>query len=124
MEVEVISNTANIQAVKNRELKLSQIAFYQPGSIEVDDKTIVTVNNPCLVTLQDMGKETKLSVSDPTQKLKVIKIELSGKLQGDGREFDPIKNLTTISVTLPQGGYAEQSVVRILQRYHFGFQSF
>jgi len=115
-EVEVLSNTVEIQAVRHRKLRLSQMAFFKPGNLEIDEKTTVAVDRPCLVMIQHLGNEFRLSISDPTQKLKVINVQVSGRLQGDGCKFDPEKNISTVSLTLPTGGHAGQSIVRMLKK--------
>jgi chondroitin AC lyase len=115
-EVEVLSNTAEMQAVRHRKLKLSQIAFFKPGNLDIDEKTTVAVDKPCLVMVHHVGHEFRLSISDPTQKLKVINVEMSGSLQSEGGKFDPGKNASTVSLTLPTGGHAGQSIVRIFRK--------
>lgn len=115
-EVEVLSNTAEMQAVRHRTLKLSQIAFFKPGNLEIDEKTTVAVDKPCLVMIHHVGHEFRLSISDPTQKIKAINVELSGRLQGDGCKFDGGKNVSTVSIALPTGGHAGQSIVRMFRK--------
>jgi chondroitin AC lyase len=114
--VEVLSNTTDIQAVKHRKLKISQIAFFKSGSLKIDQKTTVTTNKPCLVMVRQVAGEFRLAISDPTQKLKTIKVGVSGKLQGKGCTYDPQKNISTVSLTLPTGGYAGKSIVAMFRK--------
>ena len=110
--VEVLCNTVDIQAVKHRNLNLTQIVFFQSGSLQIDEKTTVSVDKPCLLLIHRLEHGMRVSVSDPTQKLDVIHLKLSGRLQGDACLYDPENHSSTVSFTLPKGGHAGQSIVR------------
>ncbi|PCJ57393.1 MAG: hypothetical protein COA79_16120 [Planctomycetota bacterium] len=109
--VEVLSNTPQIQAVKHLKSNLTQIAYFKPGRLTIAKELIVSVDKPCLLMAQINKNEFKLSVSDPTQKLKVIHVTVSANLTGKGTVFNPPKKTTTITIKLPAGGYAGKSVV-------------
>jgi chondroitin AC lyase len=118
-QVEVLNNTVDIQAVTNHNLKLSQIVFYKPGKLKIDKMITVKVNKACLLMIQKNGNELRMSLADPTQKLKVINIEVSGRWQvGQGTDFkfDSGKNISTFSLNLPQGANRGQSVSRNLKK--------
>jgi len=110
--IEILSNTPDLQAVKHRELGLSLIAFFKAGSLKIDKTTTVETDKPSLLMVHHLGSELHLSVADPTQKIQVINLKISGSFQGDQCKFDPTENLTTISLTLPEGDYAGRSTVK------------
>ena len=115
-DVEVLSNTADLQAVKHRKLGMSQIAFFKVGSLDIGRQTTVKVDRPCLMMAHQVGHEFRVSVSDPTQKLKEINVEISGRVQGKGSKYDPGRNLSTVPFALPTGDYAGQSISQTLRR--------
>lgn len=64
-EVEVLANTAEVQAVRHKGLDITSIVFWQPGSFEG-----ITVDKPMIVMLRDMGDTLQLALTDPTHKEK------------------------------------------------------
>ncbi len=63
-DVEILSNTASVQAVRNNTLGITSIVFWQAGTFDG-----ITVSHPMMVMLKDNGNLVTLAVSDPTQKL-------------------------------------------------------
>jgi chondroitin AC lyase len=96
--IEILSNTAAIQAVRNNALQVTQVVFYEAGEIKLSGNVSVSVDHPCMLMLT--GKSFKnITVSDPTRKLKTLQITVkSGK---KSKEY---------KVDLPVDGYAGQSV--------------
>lgn len=74
--VEILSNTADLQAVYHKKLNLWQIVFYSPGAFEHQGLTI-RVDKPCALMLKE-GKESGavLHVADPGQTLQPVRIEV------------------------------------------------
>jgi chondroitin AC lyase len=114
--VDVLSNTADLQAVRHRTLRLAQVAFYRAGSLSLDRQTTVKVDRPCLMLIHQQGKQVRLTVSDPTQKLGHISVILSGRVQGGGCTYDPATRFSTVSLALPVGPCAGQSIGRTLRK--------
>ena len=63
-EVEILSNTDALQAVREKTLGKTGFVFWKKGSIEN-----ISVSAPLLVMTEENDKEIILSISDPTQKL-------------------------------------------------------
>jgi len=74
----VLKNRTDIQAVYDTVGKQHMVAFWKAGSIELGNKKTLKADNPCLVMLEETGGAPLLSISDPTQTLQAINIELTG----------------------------------------------
>lgn len=114
------SNSVDIQAVEHVGLGIGQVVFYNPGKIQFGDGVVVSVDKPCMVMLNKQGNIVKkITVSDPTGKLKKIKIEVNSRLTGSTAfwqtAWDPYRKSSTIQFNLPEEGRAGQSVVAEMQ---------
>jgi len=90
-EIEVISNTKSLQAVRKRSIGLTCMAFYEAGSCSG-----VTVDSPCLVILSEENGRLTVSLSEPTHKLKRVKLTLD-------REYRALSAPLTVNVTAVDG---------------------
>jgi chondroitin AC lyase len=98
--VEILSNTAAIQAVRNKSLQITQVVFYEAGEIKLSEQFSLVVSNPCMVMVSMKGNSIKnIMVSDPGRKLSSLQLTLK---QG--------KKSSEIKVDLPKEGYAGSSV--------------
>lgn len=74
--VEIVENTADLQAVHHKKLGIWQMVFYRPGTFKHKGLTI-RVDRPCALMLKE-GKATPvLHVSDPGQTMQPIRIEVT-----------------------------------------------
>jgi chondroitin AC lyase len=71
--IRILSNTDNIQAVKNTELNIWQIIFYVAGTFN-DGEVTITADRPCALILKRKGVDYTLHVADPGQRGVAIKI--------------------------------------------------
>jgi hypothetical protein len=114
----VLSNTASLQAVRNNSSGLTQIAFYQPGSITIANGLTITVDKACMVQVKELaGKNIELSVSDPTQSQTQVKVSITRRLSGANVVWQRLVGTSEITINLPSGVnniYAGQSVTRTL----------
>jgi chondroitin AC lyase len=110
LPLEIVSNTPDIQAVRHRELGISEIAFYQPGRISAASMSIAS-NKPCLLLIREMGEKVRLAASNPENQPLELSVELGKKLEGEGCDWDEQKGVTRILLKLPEGDLAGSSVV-------------
>lgn len=91
--VKILSNTAALQAatIDNR---WCGIVFWSPGKVRFNDHDIA-VDQPCIVVVDAKDELMHVTLADPTQKVKSLRITIDDKPQ---------------DVTLPQGGDAGRSV--------------
>ncbi|MBR5541001.1 MAG: DUF1573 domain-containing protein [Bacteroides sp.] len=69
--VQILSNTAELQAVQHTKLHIVQAIFYAPGELKVGNMTL-KANKPCVVMVrQTNAEQPEVLVSDPTQKEKL-----------------------------------------------------
>ncbi|MGV3588380.1 MAG: polysaccharide lyase family 8 super-sandwich domain-containing protein [Adhaeribacter sp.] len=114
-QIEIIANTAALQAVKNNKSGITQMAFYQAGEAKVSDALKISLESQgmAMVKMQD-NKVQELTLSDPSRKLKSVLVTLSGTHKAKGDSFtilpDAEQGSTSILVDLPEGDFAGKSV--------------
>jgi chondroitin AC lyase len=113
--IEILSNTRELQAVKHIGLQILQAVFYKAGTIQVSEKLKLVCDNPGIVMLKLNGeKVTEISVADPNRELGKFHLSISLKAEKSGDNFTSTWNeklgLTNISVDLPKDVYTGSSV--------------
>jgi chondroitin AC lyase len=117
--IEILANNRLIQAVLNTKLGLCQAVFYEAGELEISDNMVISLDSPgaVLVELSDEAdgqSVEKITVADPSRKLGCIHLKISGKVLVNAENarsgFDSEKSMSEITIQLPRGPYAGQSV--------------
>jgi len=113
--IEILSNTTDIQAVRHNTLHVCQIVFYRAGEIKVTPGINIIMDSPGLIMVRMEGKNIReISVSDPSRRLGKIHFSASVRIEKVGKDYkavwDEAKGLTEVSVDLPRDPYAGQSV--------------
>ncbi|MDQ0973578.1 hyaluronate lyase [Neobacillus niacini] len=73
-DIDIVSNTSDVQAVKEKKLGLIGANFWNPGEVD-----FIRSYQPASVMVKETGDELTLSISDPTQTQDQITLEL-GKI--------------------------------------------
>jgi chondroitin AC lyase len=113
--IEVLSNTSEIQAVKHTALGICQVACYRGGEVDLapDIRFRLDSQGMVMVKLRD-DRIVELSCADPSRKLSRAAITVSGIYEIGDDHFTAIPDEnaghTLILVELPQGVYAGKSV--------------
>ena len=113
--IEILSNTPTLQAVKNSSLNITQAVFYKGSEVEINESLNLISDNPgiVMVKIKD-NKITEISVSDPSRNLTRFNLSVSTKIDNNGDNFWTVWNaneaLTHISIALPTDNYAGDSV--------------
>jgi chondroitin AC lyase len=114
-QIEILSNTPEIQAVINNKLGICQLAFYRAGEVEVSDGLNFNMQSQgmAMLKLKD-DRILELSLADPSRKLGSVLLSVSGiyNVSGDGfvALADHNQNKTYFVIELPQGVYLGESV--------------
>lgn len=113
--IEILVNTPEIQAVKNKKLEKVQVVFYKAGEVDISENYKLVSHHPGIVMLQmDGNKVTKVSVADPNRELGNYFLSISEKITNPGPYLNATWNekeeLTDIKILLPQKNYAGASV--------------
>lgn len=113
--IEVLANSAEVQAAISRKQGICQIAFYQAGKVEIAQGQTVKMESQGMAMLRQNGKRiTELTLADPSRKLSKVMITIPGiyEKQGDNYkvQVDKTNQETLFIVELPQGVYAGKSV--------------
>ena len=113
--VEIISNTAEIQAVFHSGLKICQAVFYKSGEVRISGQLKLKSDAPGLVMLKMAGEKVKqISVLDPNREMDKMHLSISERIEKDGDTFrshwNEEEKISELSIQLPCGVYAGQSV--------------
>ncbi len=111
----ILSNTAELQGVKQTKLGIVQLAFYKAGEVEIEKGQTVKMDSQGMAMLKMYGNKVKeLTVADPSRELSRIVITLPNiyktKTTGIACYPDEKNNKTMIIIDLPQGVYLGKSV--------------
>jgi len=112
--ITIISNTFQVQAVRNTELNMLQAVFYNAGEVLSDDLKL-TSDNPGLIILKMEGQKLSgITVADPNRELSKMHFSVSMKIEKEGKNFKAAWNekekVTNIVIDLPKDNYAGDSV--------------
>jgi len=112
-DLNIILNTTSIQSVATQNGSMTGIVFYAKGECKISQEKTLKTDTPCIILYTSKGGNEQLNISDPTHLQSAIHLTISGKttLKEAGKvSYDKVKNLTTISIQLPQGGNAGKTV--------------
>lgn len=114
--ISILSNTAEMQAVQNKALNITQVVFYKPGTIKLSENISLTAESPCIIMVKTNGNQVaKIAVSDPTQKLTALQFTVNVPVEASEKNWQSVwnkgKKLSTIKVQLPTEAQAGNSVV-------------
>lgn len=113
--IEILSNTSDLQGVKNSKLGIVQLAFYKAGEVEISNGQKIKMDSQGMAMLKMEGNKVKeLTVADPSRQLSRIMITFPSIYTKTGDGFicfaNNKDNNTMIIVDLPQGVYLGKSV--------------
>lgn len=113
--IEILKNTAEVQAVWHNNLEMCEAVFYKAGQLEVSP----TLNIDCatagvLLIKTKAGKVSEITVSDPGRKNSKMFISIPQKIEKSNEHFKAFWNEGTqksdLIINLPIGNYAGSSV--------------
>jgi len=113
--IEILSNTPDLQGVKQSKLGIVQLAFYKSGEVEIGNGQKVKMDSQGMAMLKMEGSKVKeLTVADPSRNLSRILVTIPNIYNTKGEGFTCLPNAksnsTMIIVDLPQGVYLGKSV--------------
>jgi chondroitin AC lyase len=117
LPVRILSNLPELQAVHHEGIRLTQIAFYGSGELQIPEGPVVSVDRPCLIMLHRTGKGFNLSVSNPENEPCTVNVAISARLTGPGCRWHGRSRAVNVRVELPSGIHAGRSVVVPLERW-------
>lgn len=100
--IEIISNTESIQAVKHKGLDIIGIVFYGPATFTYGDNVSIKAARPCVVMVHNIDQpEVKIHIADPARSFASISLIL---------DLPGIENTKELVCTLPtETAYAGSS---------------
>ncbi len=114
--VQILVNSPEMQAVAHTGLGITQIVFYKAGKIQIAENINLMSDSPGLIMVHTDGKQIKkITVADPSRKLKTIHLKLTARIDSNGNHYKtvwhPAEGYTDMTINLPEGEYAGKSVV-------------
>ena len=86
--IEILANTKDIQAVRHKDLNITQINFYKAGSLEYKDGYTVSVDKACNIIIDESNGTRKITVAvNDTEDSKVVNVDLSYEGQETTTKF-------------------------------------
>lgn len=114
--IKTLLNTPELQAVQHTQLNLTQAIFFAAGSLDIAKGLALTMDQPGMVMVKTDGRTVqRLTVADPTRKLRRYQLTLSTRLEGRGSNWtcvwDDSAKLSRLTIELPEAGLAGKSVI-------------
>ncbi|MDR1864429.1 MAG: polysaccharide lyase beta-sandwich domain-containing protein [Bacteroidales bacterium] len=114
-KVDIVSNTADLQAVYHRELEMLQAVFYKTGVIDVAGDLRITADSHGIVMIRSNNGVIKtISVADPSRKLGKLHFTINRRIHPQAAHCSAVwneaENVSEVSVELPQSPFAGKSV--------------
>jgi len=117
--IEILSNTPDLQAAKHAKQEIVQLAFYKAGQVKIFPGNTVSMDSQGMAMLKmDGNRITEITVADPSRKLSRISVTVPGvyhvKTEDCFTVSDEENNSTLFMINLPQGVYAGKSLTIVL----------
>jgi len=109
--VNVLANTRALQALHHKPLGLTAAAFYEPGQVTASGVTI-GVDQRCLLMVRRGEGRIQLAVSNPENEALTVQVAINQKLRGKECVWDEKTGQSSVTIKLPGGMSAGQSVPR------------
>jgi hyaluronate lyase len=106
-DISILSHTSDVHAVRESKLGITAANFWQAGTVD-----FITAHNPSSVMVKEGEGTLSLSVSDPTQKLEHVRIELEKSgwmLEHADESVTVVQTTPTIVVDVNVSGSAGKS---------------
>lgn len=84
--IQILANTANLQAIYHQPLDMLQAVFYQPGTVILPTMEI-KADKACVLMVKHVNGKKVLSVADPLQSEKKITVHIKEKKTGKDVPF-------------------------------------
>ena len=116
-EVNVLSNTAQLQAVQHQGLKITQAAFYHPGTVTTKSGLTLVVDQPCLLMARENGGSLQISLSNPVNRPLTVNVRINRRYNNQDVpcRWLAVEKVTEVTFTLPEGLQAGSSVTYTLK---------
>ncbi|QOR70811.1 polysaccharide lyase 8 family protein [Ruania alkalisoli] len=118
--VTVLSNSADIQAVRSDRARLVAANFFTPGSLTVGRRPrVIYADAPCSVMIRRKGGCLQVSLSDPTQESTSLELRLEGlgasRSSGDRTVAVAQEGMTAVLTVDVSGGDGRSHHVQLVQ---------
>ncbi|GAA4746056.1 polysaccharide lyase family 8 super-sandwich domain-containing protein [Flavisolibacter ginsenosidimutans] len=114
----ILQNTAALQAVQNKALQITQVVFYEPGTLQLTKDLVLTADRPCIAMVKTNAAQiTALTISDPTHKLVSLQLKVTTALNASGAgwqaKWDANQKASIVQIDLPKNEEAGKSITLV-----------
>lgn len=113
--VEILSNTASVQAVKITSQNRAYIVFYEAGSQDTGLGMKITVDVPCAVMVHLDDDDLAISASNPNASATKLNMFVSGEMIGNDAIFNSNFRRSEIEFQFTAGAYGGQPKTKLYQ---------
>jgi hypothetical protein len=110
LPIQILANTAAVQAVQHLGLQQTQIAFYAAGSVRISDDLTISVDRPINLIIKQAAGDLTITAADPRQFSTAVTIYVSRQLSGPGVTLlaDGVTSQITFALPSLRGSSATQ----------------
>ena len=108
----ILSNTANLQAVRHNGLNQTQATFFAAGSLYLDATTKITVTQPCNLIIKQNGDQLTITAADPRQGTTALTVEINRQVTGSGATWNATTKVSKLTIALPAAPLAGSSATK------------
>lgn len=113
--IEILSNTPELQVVKNKALGIVELVFYKSEEINLSEKVKLSSDSPGIIMVKLAGDQIlEISANDPNRELRKMHLSISSKIETENENFKSVWNekerVSEVTIDLPQGNFAGNSV--------------
>lgn len=92
--VEILVNTPQLQAVRQKSDGLIQAVFYDAGELDVPEFGRLSVDSPSIIMIRPEASHVQVSVADPSQSLESLQIVINGMKKHVSLPIGPMAGMT------------------------------
>ena len=106
LDVQVLSNTKSLQAVRQATLGITEAVFYAAGTLNVTTSISLSPDRACILLVREEAGKLVVGISDPRRGTTDLKVKAKGKLTGTNAVWSATDNSTSLTFALPKGDSA------------------
>jgi chondroitin AC lyase len=116
--IKLKKNTEEVQLTEVEKKGILGVVFFKPALVETELVNKLRSDKACVMMIEKANKKLNVTVSDPSHLESKITIGIQGEIKSETHpaKYDKSKNMTFITVDLPQGPEAGKSLTFILSR--------
>ncbi len=105
-DVQVLFNSAALQAAQNSKLGITEAVFYAAGTLNLSPNLSLSPDRACIMLVREEAGKLVVGISDPRRGITDLHVKTKVKLTGTNAVWSETDKSTTLSFVLPKGDSA------------------